>query len=61
MAVEQGMADAQNTLGVMYNNGLGVPQDHSEAVRLFRLSAGQGYVQGQFNLGLMYYNGTGVA
>ena len=30
---EQGHADAQFNLGVMYSNGQGVPQDYREAVR----------------------------
>ena len=44
----------------MYYIGTGVPQDSTEAVRLFRLAAAQGYTQAQFNLGTMYYIGTGV-
>jgi len=39
---EQGNAFAQFNLGVMYEDGLGVPQDDQEAVRLYRLSAEQG-------------------
>jgi len=38
---EQGNADAQFTLGVMYDNGRGVPQDDTEAVRWYRLAADQ--------------------
>ena len=38
---EQGVAEAQYNLGVMYRNGLGVLQDYKEALRLFRLSAEQ--------------------
>ena len=30
---EQGVADAQNLLGVMYDKGKGVPQDYKEAVK----------------------------
>ena len=57
---EQGVADAQNVLGVMYNLGRGVPQDYKEAVRLYRLSAEQGVAEAQYNLGLMYRKGLGV-
>ena len=35
---EQGDADAQFNLGVMYANGEGVPQDEAEAVRWYRLA-----------------------
>ena len=41
-AAEQGDAAAQHTLGIMYANGLGVPQDDAEAVRWYRLAAEQG-------------------
>ena len=57
---EQGNADAQNNLGVMYENGRGVPQDYAEALKWFRLAAEQGYARAQYNLGFMYYNGEGV-
>ena len=51
---EQGFAQAQFNLGVMYENGQGVHQDYKEAVRLYRLSAEQGHAKAQNNLGLMY-------
>lgn len=31
--------DAQGYLGVMYHNGLGVPQDYAEALKWFHLAA----------------------
>ena len=57
---EQGDAEAQNLLGIMYSNGEGVAQDYVEAVRWWRLAAKQGDAQGQFNLGVMYDLGFGV-
>src|SRR5262245_52424842 len=39
---EQGNAGAQYTLGVFYDNGLGVPQDHVSSYMWFSLSAAQG-------------------
>jgi len=39
---EQGDATAQYTLGVFYDNGLGVPQDHIRSYMWFDLSATQG-------------------
>ena len=57
---EQGEAEAQYDLGVMYANGLGVPEDDAEAVRWLRLAAGQGYAAAQFTLGLWYDHGLGV-
>jgi hypothetical protein len=57
---EQGDADAQFILGVMYDNGRGVAQNDAKAVRWFRLAAEQGLAEAQFSLGLMYATGTGV-
>ena len=56
----QGYAEAQHNLGVMYENGTGVPQDYKEAVRLYRLAAAQGLAEAQNNLGAMYERGRGV-
>ena len=39
---EQGDANAQYNLGVLYDNGLGVPQDKVRAYMWFALSAAQG-------------------
>jgi len=57
---EQGNADAQYNLGIMYHNGKGVPQDNAEAARLYRTAAEQGDANAQFNLGVMYNRGEGV-
>ena len=57
---ERGDATAQYNLGVMYQDGQGVPQDDAEALKLFRLAADQGYAMAQCNLGMMYYFGEGV-
>jgi TPR repeat protein len=57
---EQGIPQAQNVLGTMYNNGQGVPQDHAEAGNLWRLAAAQGLAAAQFNLGTLFANGRGV-
>ena len=42
LAAEQGLAMAQYSLGLMYNNGRGVLKDEAEAVRWYRLAAEQG-------------------
>ena len=44
---EQGHAESQSILGLMYKNGQGVPDDIKEAVKWFRLSAEQGNVKAQ--------------
>ena len=40
--------------------GLGVQQNHTEAVRLFRLAAAQGLAQAQGGLAVQYAVGQGV-
>ena len=57
---EQGNAEAQYSLGVMYDNGQGVTQNYAEAVKWYRKAADQGDARAQFNLGIMYAKGEGV-
>jgi len=57
---EQGDAGAQYILGVMYNNGEGVPENDAEAVRWYRKAAKQGHAGAQYFLGLFYAMGKGV-
>ena len=57
---EQGEANAQYNLGLMYDKGQGVKQDDVEAVKWYRQAAEQGYAKAQYNLGVMYYQGEGV-
>ena len=59
-AAEKGDAEAQNSLGLMYQKGEGAPQDDREAVKWFRKSAAQGHYLAQHNLGEMYAQGRGV-
>jgi TPR repeat protein len=44
----------------MFDNGRGVPQDYTEAVKWFRKAAGHGYAAAQLSLGAMYDDGQGV-
>jgi hypothetical protein len=57
---EKGDAQAQNSLGVMYENGHGVAQDYAEAVRWYRKAAAQGSASAMLNLGGLYDAGKGV-
>ena len=57
---EQGDANAQVNLGMMYYRGEGVPQDYKTVAKWFRLAAEQGHAGAQFFLGGMYYKGEGV-
>ncbi|MSQ87523.1 MAG: sel1 repeat family protein [Alphaproteobacteria bacterium] len=56
-----GKADAQASLGVMYEIGLGVPQNFDEALKWYRLAADQNHVDALFNLGGMHREGRGRA
>ena len=51
---------AQYVLGLMYFNGDGVTQDHTEAVKWYTKAAEQGHAKAQYNLGVMYEKGEGV-
>jgi len=57
---ENGIAEAQIRLGMMYQMGAVVPQSDQEAIKWYRLAAGQGNSKAQFIMGLMYANGWGV-
>src|SRR4030067_730070 len=56
---EQGLPEAQLNLGLLYDNGQGVPQDHAEAAKWYRKAAEQGNAKGQYELGTMHYTGLG--
>jgi uncharacterized protein len=60
LLAEQGNADAQNELGLKYENGRGVQQDFGEAVRWYRKAADQGLAMAESNIGTMYIYGRGV-
>ena len=57
---EQGNAQAQYALGIMYNKGEGVPQNDAEAVKWWRKAAEQGHAIAQYTLGILYDMGLGV-
>jgi len=60
LSAERGDVKARYSLGVMYQLGLGVPQDDQETVRWYQLAAEQGDASAQHNLGMMYFEGKGV-
>ncbi len=57
---EKGDAPSQFNLGLLYIDGLGVPQDYGQAVNWFERSAQQDYAKAQLNLGALYASGKGV-
>jgi TPR repeat protein len=60
MAANQGDAEAQHNLGLMYCDGKGVPQDYAVAAEWYTKAAEQGLAEAQYNLGYSYANGYGV-
>ncbi len=58
---EQGNANAQYSLGTLFAEGKGVPQDDATAFMWFQRAADQGNAAAQYNVGASYAAGTGVA
>lgn len=50
-AADQGLANAQHNLGVLYEVGSGVPKHGGEAQQWYRKAAEQGDMYAQYNLG----------
>ncbi|MFA5027258.1 MAG: hypothetical protein WC713_05235 [Candidatus Methylomirabilota bacterium] len=57
---QEGVAQAQFTLGVMYQHGQGVARDARQAVDLLGRAAAAGHAEAQAVLGIMLYDGDGV-
>ena len=57
MAADQGHADAQFNLGVMYDQGQGVVRSYKAALVWYRKAADQGEAEAQFKLGNMSEQG----
>jgi len=55
-----GSASAERSLGVMYDAGFGVAQDHVEAARWFSRAAAAGSRDAEYQLGMMYWEGRGL-
>ena len=56
---EAGDRKAQYSLGVIYNNGDGIPQDYGQSAKWWKLAAEQGSAAAQNILGLSYILGEG--
>lgn len=53
-AAALGSIEARHNIGIMYNNGDGVPQDYDEAIRNFEMSAHSGFEDSMIKLGEIY-------
>ena len=49
-----GNAQAQNNIGIMYRDGLGVPRNYVEALRLFGFAIAKELPEAEYNLGDLY-------
>ena len=52
---------AQYNLAVLYDKGIGAPQNYAEAARWYLAAAERGHLDAQANLGFAYEQGRGVA
>jgi TPR repeat protein len=59
-AADQGVAQAQFNLALMYLDGTGVRRDLAEAMKWFQEAANQGLPLAQNNLSAIYHQGLGV-
>jgi TPR repeat protein len=57
---EQGNAFAQYNLGLLYDNGQGVPKDYDQARQWYEKAAVQGHAEAQVNLGILHDYGRSV-
>ena len=60
LAEQWQMEEAQFNIGLLYENGRGVPQDYVQARHWYAKAAAQGYARAQSNLGRLYEFGHGV-
>jgi uncharacterized protein len=59
-SADEGHADSQFNVALMFERGIGVKKDEKEAVSWYLKSAEKGNGLAQFNLGVMYENGRGT-
>jgi len=58
---EQGLPEAQSSLGLCYLEGHGVPQDYAQAINYYQKAAERGYDVAKYNLACCYFDGLGVS
>ena len=57
---DEGVADGQFGIGLLYASGYGVPLDDDQAFKWYSLAAEQGHPDAQCNLAVMHANGWSV-
>ena len=58
LSAEQGYAQAQFNLGLMYDRGQGVSKDYTESIKWLKLAAEQKFEAAQFKLEVMHLNSS---
>ncbi len=58
---EQGDANSQYSLALMYHQGKGMQLDYGEALRWYSKAADQGNAKAEYGLGYLYFRGQGVS
>jgi hypothetical protein len=58
---DKGDPRSQYAMGVMAENGFGMPRNPAQAAAWYRKAAEQGNTDAQYNLGAMYEHGIGMA
>ena len=57
---EQGVAEAQFNLGVMYKDGIGVPQNHDDAMNWLTKSSEQGHEHAKLIVDMLTRDSEGL-
>ncbi|MFI8482963.1 tetratricopeptide repeat protein [Pseudomonas sp. NPDC078700] len=57
---DTGNSDGQFNVALMYEQGIGVAKDETQAIQWYEKSAQQGNSNAQYNLGVLYENGRGT-
>ena len=60
-AAAKGNADAMHRLGYMYEDGIGVASDKTEAVRWYRKAVDRSHIKAMLKLAWLYQTGSGTA
>jgi TPR repeat protein len=59
-AAQTGHPDSQVNVALMYEQGIGIGKDETEAVTWYSKAAEQGHAAAQYNLAVLYENGRGT-
>lgn len=59
-AVAQGLPEAEQHLGLLYQQGKGLPKDPAQALKWYETAGKHGMADASYRAGLMHYRGEGV-